>query len=425
MPHIDRPAIIGLGPAGIFAALELIERGEKPIVFERGRTLEERHNDIQEFIKSRKLNTESNIQFGEGGAGSYSDGKLFSRVNNTKYGDKVLKTFIKFGAPEEIATIRKPHLGTDMLCEIVMRMRKYIQENGGDIFYNAKLTDLIISDGTLTGIEINCEKKYYPSKLFLAIGNSARDTFEMIYYKNIAIEAKPITVGVRLEHSSALIKRIRNGVVTYSFNHTNRKSGRGAYTFCMCPGGEIVNASSENGMLALNGMSYAARASAYSNAAIVVNCGVSDYPSIHPLAGIEFQREIEQKAFKAGGSEWHVPAQNLIDFIKNIPSETLRTNSCKTGVRSADLRTILPSFVIDTLLEAFGKWSLETPEFISEEGILLAPETRTSSPVSILRNENFMAIGVKNLYPIGEGSGYSGGITSAATDAIKAVEAIF
>ncbi|MBL8025732.1 MAG: dehydrogenase, partial [Fibrobacteres bacterium] len=208
----NKPAIIGFGPAGIFAALELIERGEKPVIFERGRKLEERHIDIKEFIKNRNLNTESNIQFGEGGAGSYSDGKLFSRVNNTKHADKVLKTFIKFGAPEEIATIRKPHLGTDLLCEIVMRMRKYIQENGGEIYYNSKLTDISIRDGVLGYIEINGQQTYKPSRLFLAIGNSPRDTFEMIYNRNISIEAKPITVGVRLEHPSALIKKIRNGV---------------------------------------------------------------------------------------------------------------------------------------------------------------------------------------------------------------------
>ncbi|MBL8025616.1 MAG: dehydrogenase, partial [Fibrobacteres bacterium] len=205
-------------------------------------------------------------------------------------------------------------------------------------------------------------------------------------------------------------------------NHTNRASGRGAYTFCMCPGGEIVNASSEQGMLALNGMSYAARASAYSNAAIVINCSVADYPSTHPLAGIEFQRNIERRAFIAGGSNWHVPAQNLMDFIHNRPSDILRMNSCKTGVRSADLRPLFPSFVVDALLEAFNKWSLESPEFVSEEGILLAPETRTSSPVRILRTEHYNAKDIQNIYPIGEGSGYSGGITSAAIDAIKAVE---
>ena len=429
----DRPIIVGFGPAGMFAALELIDYGLKPIIFERGKKIEERDLDVRRLIKEREIDSESNIQFGEGGAGSYSDGKLFSRRNNnTSYVNRVLQAFIKFGAPEEIGYIGKPHLGTDVLCTIVRNMRTYILERGGEICFSSKMTDILISEGRASGIIINGEREYLSSSIYIALGHSARDTFEMMHKKGVAIEQKPISVGVRIEHPVETINLIRYGdkykdfpglgAATYSLNYTNRKIRRGVYTFCMCPGGEVINASSNQGMLVLNGMSYSRRSSAFSNAALVVSCHADDYKSTGPLAGLEFQKDIERKAFNAGGGRWEVPAQNLMEFLGESSSAGLNKNSYNMGAVPADMKDIFPGFVVEELLAAFNKWKEEVPLFVSNQAILLGAETRTSSPVRIKRNDRFESINIKNLYPIGEGSGYTGGITSSAADAIKAVE---
>ena len=430
----ERPIIVGFGPAGMFAALELIDHGFKPFIFERGKKIEERSVDVQRFIKERELNPESNIQFGEGGAGSYSDGKLFSRRNNnTSYVNRVLRTFVKFGAPPEIEYIGKPHLGTDVLCKIVRNIRLYVLERGGEIFYGARMTDLLISEGKASGIIINDEKEYLSASIFIALGHSARDTVEMMHSRGVAIEQRPISVGVRIEHPVETINLMRYGdkykdyrglgAATYSLNHTNRKIKRGVYTFCMCPGGEVINASSEQGMLVLNGMSYSRRSSPFSNAALAVTCHAEDYQSTSPLAGLEFQKDIERKAFSAGGGSWHVPAQNLLDFLGEESATDINKNSYKMGAIPADLKEIYPGFVVDELLIAFSKWKKEVPLFVSNQAILMGAETRTSSPVRIKRDEKFESVNTRNLYPIGEGSGYTGGITSSAADAIRAVEA--
>jgi hypothetical protein len=417
----------------MFAALELLEYGLKPLIFERGKKLEERHADVQRFISGRTLTLESNIQFGEGGAGAYSDGKLFSRLKNSAYAGKVLDTFIRFGAPPETGYVSKPHLGTDVLRKIVRNIRNYILERGGEIYYGSQMTDIIVSEGNISGVVINGSAERLCSSVYLAIGNSARDTFELLRQKGVSLEPKPISVGVRIEHPAETINLIRYGekyrdftgigAATYSFNFTDRKTGRGAYTFCMCPGGEVVNASSEEGGLALNGMSYSARDSAFSNSAIAVTCAPADYGPCHPLAGVAFQREMEQKAFRAGGGNWKTPAQNLRDFLSGTPSAVLNGNSCKMGTQSADLNAIFPAFIGETLRSAFREWEAECPLFVGEDAILMGPETRTSSPVRITRGKNFESVTIRNLYPFGEGSGYSGGITSSASDAIKAVEA--
>ena len=430
----DRPIVIGFGPAGMFAALELIDHGLKPVIFDRGKGIEERSMDVQRFIETGRLNPESNVQFGEGGAGSFSDGKLFSRRNsNTGYVNRVLKTFIKFGAPHEIEYMSKPHLGTDVLCRIVRNIRLYILENGGDIYYSSKMTDILISGCKAMGVVINDEKEYLSSNIFIAPGHSARDTFEMLHKKNVAMEQRPVSVGVRIEHPVETINLMRYGkkyckydglgAAAYSLNYTNRKNKRGVYTFCMCPGGEIVNASSHDGMLVLNGMSYSNRGSAFSNAALAVTCHRGDYKSADPLAGIGFQMDIEQKAFRAGGKTWHVPAQNLLNFLKESHANELNETSFRMGAVPCDLKEVLPEFAVTELLAAFDKWKKQVPLFISEEAMLFAPETRTSSPVRILRNKDFVSQNIENLIPIGEGSGYTGGITSSAADAIKAVEA--
>jgi len=432
-PAGPRPVVIGFGPGGMFAALELLEYGLKPLIFERGKKLEERHLDVEKFVKGRVLAIESNIQFGEGGAGAYSDGKLFSRVNNSAYALRVLDTFIKFGAPPEIGYTGKPHLGTDVLTKIVVNIRRHVLERGGEIHYGSKMTDLVVLNGAVAGVVINGSAEYAARGVYLAAGNSARDTFEMLHRKGVSLEARNIAVGVRVEHPADTINLIRYGrkyrnfpglgAATYSFNYTDRKTARGAYTFCMCPGGEVVNASSEEGGLALNGMSYAARSSAFSNSAITVPCGPADYGSSHPLAGVEFQRGIERKAFLAGGGDWHAPAQNLGDFLSGGRSAALNANSYKMGTRSADLAAVFPGFVSETLRAAFMRWRGEAPLFVADYAVVMGPETRTSSPVRIKRDENFESVSVRGLFPIGEGSGYTGGITSAALDAIKAVEA--
>ena len=427
-----RPVIIGFGPAGMFAALSLVEHGQMPLIFERGKKLEERHVDVKRFINDRILATESNIQFGEGGAGLYSDGKLFSRPNNSAYANKVLDTFIRFGAPPAIRYTFKPHIGTDVLCTITSNIRNHIIAQGGEIRYNSKLTDLIVSKGSCSGVVINGSEEYLTSDIYMAIGNSARDTFEMLHEKGIVLEPKPVSIGVRIEHPAETINLMRYGAkyrgypglgaASYSFSFTNRKTKRHTYTFCMCPGGEIVNASSEEGMLALNGMSYSARNSEFSNSAIVVTLETADYKSRHPLSGVAFQRNVERKAFLAGDAHWETPAQNLLDFLRGKTSVRLNRNSCKMGTHSVAMDTIFPAFICETFREAFANWKAEYPLFVSGEAILMGAETRTSSPVRIKRRKNFESVNMKNLYPIGEGSGYSGGINSAAVDAIRAVE---
>lgn len=429
----ERPIVIGFGPAGMFAALELIAYGLKPIIFERGKKIEERTLDVQKFMKEKVLNPESNIQFGEGGAGSYSDGKLFSRKMNTGYVSKVLDTFIQFGAPEEIGYISKPHLGTDVLCVIVRNIRNYILEQGGEIHYQSKMSDMLLSHDAVVGVVINAEQEYRCSTLYLAVGHSARDTFALLQSKGVTLEQRPISVGVRVEHPVEIINCMRYGekykefsgigAATYSLNYTDRKIGRGVYTFCMCPGGEVMNASSEEGMMVVNGMSYSGRSSDFSNAAIVVTCKTDDYRSADPLAGIEFQKEIERKAFQAGGGTWEIPAQNLSDFLRRHDSGQLNKNSCATGTRAADMRALFPDFVNDALVTAFTTWQMTNPLFVSPHAVLIGAETRTSAPIRITRSNKFESVNIKNLYPIGEGSGYTGGITSSAADAIRAVEA--
>ena len=429
----DRPLVVGFGPAGMFAALALIDHGIKPLIFERGRKIEDRSVDVQRFIQKKEIDSESNIQFGEGGAGSYSDGKLFSRRDlNSSSTNRVLQMLIKFGAPAEIGYIGKPHLGTDLLCSIVRNIRNYILDRGGEIYYGAKMTDILTAEGAAFGIVVNGEQEYLSSHIYLALGHSARDTLAMLSGKGIALEQRPISVGVRIEHPAETINLWRYGnkykdcrelgAATYSLNYTDRKIRRGVYTFCMCPGGEVINASSAQGLLVVNGMSYSHRSSAFSNAALVVSCHTDDYPSASPLAGIEFQKEIERKAFMAGQETWKVPAQNLMEFLGERGSAGLHDNSYKMGAVPADMKTIFPGFVVNALSAAFAQWKEKAPLFVSPHAVILGAETRTSSPVRITRNATYESVTIKNIYPLGEGSGYTGGITSSAADALKAVE---
>ncbi|MBU1026574.1 MAG: dehydrogenase [Candidatus Margulisbacteria bacterium] len=420
----ERPVIVGFGPAGIFAALTFLEYGIKPIIFERGKKVEQRIKDIRDFENSKIFNPESNAQFGEGGAGTYSDGKLITRIKESGYVAKVLETFIRFGASEEIAYFNKPHLGTDQLCKIIKRIREFIVQSGGEIHFQAKVTNLIIENDSLKGVEVNGQQKCLSPTIVFAIGHSARDTLQMLSAKGVGLEAKPFALGVRIEHPAELINLMQYGEkykdnqkigpADYSLAHG------GVFSFCMCPGGEIVNASSENGGLALNGMSNSQRNGQFSNSAIVAAVSVDDFGSSHPLAGIELQKEIEVKAYK----NWSAPAQNLLDYLNAIQSQKIRPNSYKMGTVSTELNQLLPGFVTNKLIEAFKYWQQRLPMFVSDQAVLMAPETRTSSPVRILRSEKREAINLAGFYPVGEGAGYAGGITSSAVDAIKTVEAI-
>ncbi len=429
-----RPIIVGFGPAGMFAALEFLERGIRPIVFERGKEIGARLADVRQFIAEGRLNPESNVQFGEGGAGSFSDGKLFSRRNNnSSHTNRVLQTFVRFGAPADILYNAKPHLGTDVLCSIVRKIRLHILDRGGEIHYNSRMTDLIISAKKVQGIVVNGDREFLAPHIFLALGHSARETLKMMLKRGVAMQQKPLSVGVRIEHPAETINLMRYGekyqnhpalsAATYSLNYTDRKIGRGAYTFCMCPGGEIVNASSSEGMLVTNGMSYSQRSSSYSNAALIVSCHTDDYASDDPLAGVNFQQQIESRAFAAGGGQWKAPAQNLLHFLGVEGPGELPASSFKMGIVQADLKDLFPPFVGRQLLEAFKKWQQQVPLFVSGQAVLVAPETRTTSPVKISRNSAYESVNIQNLHLIGEGSGYTGGITSSAVDAVKAVEA--
>lgn len=432
-----KPVVVGFGPAGMFAAIELIHRGYEPIIFERGKSVDERSVDVQSFIANGKLNSESNIQFGEGGAGTYSDGKLFSRRNNNvSYVSRVLDTLIEFGAPPEISYIAKPHLGTDVLCKIVRNIREFIIENGGEIHFNSKLTDILIENKSIAGVQINDEREYDATHLFLAIGHSARETYRILADHRVALEQRRVSIGVRIEHAASTIDLFRYGqkyqnyvglgAATYSVNYTNKKKKTGAYTFCMCPGGQIVNASSEEGHHVVNGMSYSHRSSPYSNAALVVPCETFLFGDFDdPLAGIEFQRGIEKKAFLSGGSDWKAPAQNLYDFLeKHSTNISLPETSYSMGLEPADMREILPEHVVTQLVDAFKQWQTEYPLFVAEEAVLVGAETRTSSPVRILRDDNYQSVNTKGLYPIGEGAGYTGGITSSAADGVRVIDSV-
>ncbi|MFC1767074.1 NAD(P)/FAD-dependent oxidoreductase [Candidatus Margulisiibacteriota bacterium] len=420
----DRPVIIGLGPAGIFAALTFLKYGIKPIIFERGKKVDQRMEDIRHFEKSRVLDPESNAQFGEGGAGTYSDGKLTTRIKETGYVADILDTFIKFGAPDEIAYTNRPHLGTDKLCKIIKNIREFIVRSGGEMHFRSKVTDLIIESGILKGVEINGQQKCFSSTLVLAIGHSARDTLQMLNEKGIKIEQKPFAVGVRVEHPAEMINLMQYGEkykdhpnlgpADYALTHN------GVFSFCMCPGGEIVNASSENGRLALNGMSNSKRSSPFSNAAIVASVTPDKFGSSHPLAGIEFQRMIESKAYDS----WRAPAQNLLDFLNSARSVKINPNSFKMDTFSVEIKEVFPEFISQSLVAAFKYWGNRFPLFICEKAVLMAPESRTSSPVRILRDQDRRSVNFPNFYPVGEGSGYAGGITSSAVDAVKTVEKI-
>lgn len=427
----ERPLIVGTGPAGLFCALQLVEAGLPPIIIERGKMVAERVKDVERFWEEGLLNPESNVQFGEGGAGTFSDGKLFTRLHHPLI-TLILETFVHFGAPAEILYLHKPHIGTDRLRQVVASIREELKARGAEFHFQAKLTGLKINQGQIRGAIINDQKEINTSILILAIGHSARDTFQMLFQAGVAMEFKPFAIGLRIEHPQQLINRIQYGPMAEhpalppaEYRLTFRTGqGRPVYSFCMCPGGAVIAASSEEYRLVTNGMSLYQRNSPYANSALVVGVTSEDIASPYPLAGIDFQRKWEEKAYQLGGGYYRAPAQGLLDFLQDREPGPLGQTSFKPGITPARLAECLPAFVTESLREALLYFHHKLPGFCSAQAILLGVETRTSSPVRIKRGKDFQSPSIQGLYPIGEGSGYAGGIISSALDGLKAAEVI-
>ena len=436
-----RPIVVGLGPAGLFAALILAQSGFNPLVLERGKAARERTKDTWDLWRKSKLHPESNVQFGEGGAGTFSDGKLYSQIKDPKhYGRKVLQEFVKAGAPPEILYVSHPHIGTFRLVGMVEEMRKTIESLGGEIRFQSKVDDIEITNNPSGQNEVKAVllasgERIETSHVVLAVGHSARDTFEMIHKKGIYIEAKPFSIGFRIEHPQSLIDHARHGpnaqhpilgAADYKLVH-HASNGRSVYSFCMCPGGTVVAAASEEGRVVTNGMSQYSRNERNANAGIVVGITPEvDFPD-HPLAGMELQRKWESQAYVLGGSNYKAPGQLIGDFLANQPSTAFGevTPSYTPGVHLTNLDTALPDFAITAIREAIPQFAKQIKGFDLADGILTGVETRTSSPIRIKRNDiDLQSINTKVLYPTGEGAGYAGGILSAGVDGIRVAEAV-
>ncbi|WP_166838198.1 NAD(P)/FAD-dependent oxidoreductase [Rheinheimera pleomorphica] len=431
----ERPIVIGLGPCGLFAGLLLAQMGFKPIILERGKEVRERTKDTFGFWRGKELNPESNVQYGEGGAGTFSDGKLYSQVKDPKhYGRKVMSEFVAAGAPDEIMYVSKPHIGTFKLVAMVEKMRANIIALGGEIRFSSRVDDLHIDNGQLTGLTLSNGEQLHSKHIVLAVGHSARDTFQMLYDKGVYVEAKPFSIGFRIEHEQSMIDECRFGpnagnpilgAADYKLVH-HCSNGRSVYSFCMCPGGTVVAAASEHGGVVTNGMSQYSRHERNANSAIVVGIDPQrDYPG-HPLAGIALQRKLEQQAFKLGGENYHAPAQLIGDFLSGKPSTELGDvkPSYTPNIKLTDLALALPEFAVAAIREAIPAFDKQIKGFAKADGLLTGVETRTSSPICIKRGADYQSVNVKGLYPAGEGAGYAGGILSAGIDGIKVAEAV-
>lgn len=427
--------IVGNGPAGIFSALKLIENGIKPIIFERGKNAIDRRRDIRAIQQDHIVNPESNYCFGEGGAGTYSDGKLFTRA--TKRGNlrKILGTFVQHGGVEDILIDSHPHIGSNKLPQIIRNMNKTITDCGGEVFFNSKVTDLIIRKKECKGVIVNNSQEFFGDAVILAAGHAARDIFYLLYSKNIFIETKPFAMGVRIEHPQALINEIRYltseknpFLPSATYNVSAQINNRGVFSFCMCPGGIIVPASTEPGELVVNGMSLSRRNSPFANAGLVVAIEKEDmikYESHGPFAGLKYQQELEKMAFEAGGKTQTAPAQRVTDFLSSKLSSTLPRCSYIPGLRSAPLHILLPTAISIRLKFGLQEIDKSLPGYISEEAQILGVESRTSSPIRITRaSETYMHVQIDKLFPCGEGAGYAGGIVSAAMDAENVANAV-
>ncbi len=433
--EFSRPVVIGTGPCGLFAGLLLAQMGFRPIIVERGKAVRERTQDTWKLWRKRELQPESNVQFGEGGAGTFSDGKLYSQIKDPKhYARKVLTEFVKAGAPEEILYVSKPHIGTFRLVKMVEAMRATIIELGGEVRFGQKVVDIVRENEAIRGICLENGEQILTDHVVLAVGHSARDTFQMLFDRGVYIEAKPFSIGFRIEHPQSMVDQCRFGThagnpilgaADYKLVH-HAKNGRSVYSFCMCPGGTVVAATSEAGRIVTNGMSQYSRNERNANSAIVVGITPEDYPG-HPLAGIPFQRALESHAYVLGGSNYNAPGQLVGDFIAQRVSTEFGAvqPSYKPGVQLGDLRTALPDYAITAIREALPFFDKQIRGFAMNDAILTGVETRTSSPVRIKRHDNdLQSINTRGLFPAGEGAGYAGGILSAAVDGIKVAEAV-
>ena len=442
MRGAQRPIVIGFGPCGIFAALLLAQMGLRPIILERGKVVRERTQDTWGFWRQRELNTESNVQFGEGGAGTFSDGKLWTQVKDPlHYGRKVLEEFVAAGAPDEVLYASKPHIGTFRLVKMVEHMRATIESLGGEFRFQHKVVDVEIEAGVdgdkrkqIRAVVLENGSRIVSDHVILAIGHSARDTFQMLFDRGVYVEAKPFSIGFRIEHPQSLIDRARFGVsagnpvlgaADYKLVH-HASNGRAVYSFCMCPGGTVVAATSEAGRVVTNGMSQYSRNEMNANAGIVVGITPEDYPG-HALAGIDFQRQWESRAYELGGGTYDAPAQLVGDFVAGVASTAVGSvqPSFKPGVKLTDLATALPDYAITAIREALPTFDKMIPGFFMHDAVLTAVETRTSSPIRIKRrDDDLQSLNVHGLFPAGEGAGYAGGIMSAAIDGIRVAEAV-
>ncbi len=432
--HLKRPLVIGAGPCGLFAALILAQSGFRPIILERGKVVRERTKDTWGLWRRSVLNPESNVQFGEGGAGTFSDGKLYSQIKDPRYlGRKVLTEFVKAGAPEEILTEAHPHIGTFRLVTMVESMRETMEKLGGEYRFQSKVVDLLLDEKRrVRGVRLENGEEIESRHVVLALGHSARDTFEMLHERGVAIQAKPFSLGFRIEHPQGLIDKARFGrsipqlgAADYKLVH-HARGGRSVYSFCMCPGGTVVAAASEPGRVVTNGMSQYSRNERNANAGLVVGITPEvDFPG-HPLAGIAVQRHWEERAFAAGGGTYAAPAQLVGDFIAGKPSTSLGevVPSYRPGVTPTDLSTCLPDYAIEAIREALPAFGRQIKGFDRHDAVLTGVETRTSSPVRIQRGDDYQSLNTQGLYPAGEGAGFAGGILSAAIDGIKVAEAV-
>jgi len=434
-PPSPRPVIVGMGPAGLFAGLILAQSGFRPIILERGKAVRERTKDTFGFWREGVFHPESNVQFGEGGAGTFSDGKLYTQIKDPEnYGRKVMQEFIMAGAPSEILYVSKPHIGTFLLVGIVEKMRATIQSLGGEIRFESRVDDIAIENDKVTAVILQNGEKIITDHLVLAIGHSARDTFEMIDKLGIYIEPKPFSIGFRIEHPQSLINNSRLGhnannpllgPADYKLVY-HASNGRSVYSFCMCPGGKVVAAASEEGRVVTNGMSQYLRGESNANSAIVVEVSPDDYPG-GSLNGMKFQRKWESRAYELGGSNYNAPVQLVGDFLDGKPSTKLGEvqPSYQPGVKPCNLSTALPDYVVDAIREALPEFAKQIKGFDLSDAVLTGVETRTSSPIKIKRNDDdLQSINIKGIYPTGEGAGYAGGILSSAVDGIKVAEAV-
>ena len=454
---VERPVVVGFGPCGIFAGLLLAQMGFKPIILERGKEVRQRTKDTWGLWRKSVLNPESNVQFGEGGAGTFSDGKLYSQIKDPQFhGRKVLHEFVKAGAPEEILYVSKPHIGTFRLTGVVENMRQQIIALGGEVRFEQRVTDVLIEDGQLNGVVLDGGEQILSKHVILALGHSARDTFRMLHSRGVYMEAKPFSVGFRIEHPQSLIDAARLGkyaghpklgAADYKLVH-HAKNGRSVYSFCMCPGGTVVAATSEPHRVVTNGMSQYSRNERNANAGIVVGIDPQDYPTqaadferalgpdhrwqppaegtFHPLSGIVLQRQLESRAFVLGGSNYEAPGQLVGDLVAGRPSTALGSvePSYKPGVKMGDLSQALPDYAISAMREAFPAFGRKIKGFDLHDAVLTGVETRTSSPLKITRGADYQSLNTRGLFPAGEGASYAGGILSAGVDGIKVGEAV-